>query len=331
MPIVIDTGASCCLTPCRDNFITYDTMKININGLSAPASVVGCGRVRWYVQDLDGNSSMIEAFAYHVPKSDVRLMSPQGVLQQAIGAGRYVGDNKEFSLYYGNESTPAIRVHLHHFNNLPMIWSVLNQKEQVAASMAILDVKLEAYLNVVEPENQNLSAAARELKLWHDRLCHSGMKRIQACMRERKFYSEHKKGCFYSRPPLIKCKHRSTSGLWPCPKSAACCMAKAKSRPAKAKKNQDAPILPIKSGDTSPGDCVSSDQFVSKLPGRQSHTYGKEKKEDMLHGGTIYVDHSAGLVFLWNQVSLRAHETIVGKQAFEQMAADYDVQIKLHI
>ena len=50
----------------------------------------------------------------------------------------------------------------------------------------------------------------------------------------------------------------------------------------------------------------------------------------MLHGGTVYVDHSSGLVFIWNQVSLRANETIVGKQAFEQMAEDYDVKIKRH-
>jgi hypothetical protein len=76
----------------------------------------------------------------------------------------------------------------------------------------------------------------------------------------------------------------------------------------------------LKRGDLSPGDCVSVDQYASTVLGRLAHTKGKEKETEKLNGGTIFVDHATGFIFLKNQVSLRSGETVQAKQAFEHFA-----------
>ena len=59
-----------------------------------------------------------------------------------------------------------------------------------------------------------------------------------------------------------------------------------------------------------PGGCVSTDQFVSSLPGRLPNTYGKEKDSEKYVGGTIFIDKATGFFGVFNQVSLGASETI---------------------
>ena len=79
-----------------------------------------------------------------------------------------------------------------------------------------------------------------------------------------------------------------------------------------------------------PGDCVSLDQYQSSIPGCLEHTFGKETKEERYMGGTIFVDHTSGLMFLQHQVSLRIGKTLKAKYAFEQMARDFSVSIKTY-
>jgi hypothetical protein len=46
--------------------------------------------------------------------------------------------------------------------------------------------------------------------------------------------------------------------------------------------------------------------------------YGCESKEWCFQGGTIYYDAASGLIWVENQVSLGANETVMGKTFFEQ-------------
>jgi hypothetical protein len=80
--------------------------------------------------------------------------------------------------------------------------------------------------------------------------------------------------------------------------------------------------------DLKPGDRVSLDQYVSSVPGRLAHTYGKEKQRDKLTDGTIFVDHATGHVFIYNQVSARAGETLIGKKKYERLALDSGVSVQ---
>ena len=75
-------------------------------------------------------------------------------------------------------------------------------------------------------------------------------------------------------------------------------------------------------------DTFSMDQIVCKLPGRLPHTFGKERPSDRYHGATIYVSHSSSWLFLVNQVSLNAGETLQGKRKLDRAAEDSGRKIK---
>ena len=70
------------------------------------------------------------------------------------------------------------------------------------------------------------------------------------------------------------------------------------------------------------GDFGSTDQFVVKTPGRLPSGYGRERLGLCYHGGTIYNDAATGTIWVENQVSLGANETVVGKTRFEEWLWD---------
>ena len=72
------------------------------------------------------------------------------------------------------------------------------------------------------------------------------------------------------------------------------------------------------------------DQYVSRTPGRLPNTRGREHLGNRYTGGTLYVDHASGFIYIKNQVSLRSGETIQGKLEFERMAAQYGVYISAY-
>ncbi len=70
------------------------------------------------------------------------------------------------------------------------------------------------------------------------------------------------------------------------------------------------------------GDFVLTDQFVCKTPGCLPTGFGREGPNGSYQGGTIYNDAALGLIWVENQVSLGASETIMGKEHFEQWLYD---------
>ena len=63
---------------------------------------------------------------------------------------------------------------------------------------------------------------------------------------------------------------------------------------------------------------VPTDQFFVRTPGRLPTVYGRERRQNHFHGGTIYNDAASGLIWVDNQVSLRANENVLGKSQFEE-------------
>ena len=74
----------------------------------------------------------------------------------------------------------------------------------------------------------------------------------------------------------------------------------------------------LSAGALEPGNFVSMDQFIVKTPGRLPTGYGWEGHENRYHGGTIFNDAVSGAIWVENQVSLGAGETIEAKLHFEQ-------------
>lgn len=53
-PLIVDSGASCCITPHREDFTSYGTSKVKVKYLSGVNCVAGEGMISWMVVDSDG-------------------------------------------------------------------------------------------------------------------------------------------------------------------------------------------------------------------------------------------------------------------------------------
>jgi hypothetical protein len=133
------------------------------------------------------------------------------------------------------------------------------------------------------------------------------------------------------QPPIIATTHAGTRSCKP-PLCAACCLAKASTQGSDTYKTIPNPnkIHSLVRDDLKPGDRVSLDQYVSSVPGRLAHAYGKETKRDKLTGGTVFIDHATGHVFIYNQVSARAGETLIGKKKYERLTLDIGVSVQTY-
>jgi transposase InsO family protein len=67
---------------------------------------------------------------------------------------------------------------------------------------------------------------------------------------------------------------------------------------------------------------------MSGCHGRLPNTKGKESKDKQYTGGTIFVDHASGYMYVANQISLRTGETLQAKSKFEAFAKQSGVKVK---
>ncbi len=75
-----------------------------------------------------------------------------------------------------------------------------------------------------------------------------------------------------------------------------------------------------------PGDCISTDHYLSPINGRLYTSFGREQRGYSC--GTIFVDHSSGKVFNYPQLSTTAADTIRSKRILERLAYDEGIKIK---
>ena len=153
------------------------------------------------------------------------------------------------------------------------------------------------------------------------------MQQVQAMMREQ-IFGDHL-GRSQCHPPIIKTKFASTSSC-KIPLCQSCLLARSRQLSPNVKRsqvNQDSEGA-ISRGKLEVGDFVSTDQYVCKTPGRLPTGYGREGPNNSYQGGTIYNDSASGLIWVENQVSLGASETIMGKEKFEQWLYDTGAFLK---
>ena len=85
--------------------------------------------------------------------------------------------------------------------------------------------------------------------------------------------------------------------------------------------------MKLKTNNLPPGECISLDQYESTVRGRLIHMKGREPETEQYRGGTIAVDHSSGKIWVHHQISLRAGETLQGKQLWEYDLAQYGFKV----
>ncbi len=329
VPVVFDTGCSFSVTPFIEDFVSEleHTDVSELTGLTDTAKIHGVGWVEWPIRDVFGQVAVIRTQAYHVPDATIRLNSPQTYFQEH-GAGSCTFDHTQLTLTtaLGND----LQFPYHPSSNLPLMFLDRNVSQAGLTGHQVLTLSTDPELHdkmksLLHQENYNLTQPQKELLLWHYRLCHhAGLGWVQTLMLKPKHEINSSAG------PSVLCARDKATPRCPHPKCAACQLGKQfRTTPnsATVHANPDREMA-IKRGDIKPGDCVSMDQYVCKVPGRLPHTFGKERSENKYSGGTVFIDHASGYVYLFNQVSLRVGETLQGKHKFEDFAGDYGVRIK---
>jgi hypothetical protein len=75
--VIIDFGASVCISPNRSDFITYKDSKMKIKDLSSSNKVAGEGILHWKLQDANGDLVHVELLGYHIPNAEVHVRLTQ--------------------------------------------------------------------------------------------------------------------------------------------------------------------------------------------------------------------------------------------------------------
>lgn len=348
--LIWDTGASFGLTPFRSDFVDYVECDIPVKDVTKVNRVIGIGTTIHKFKNVNHEDVFLPCISYHLPITDVRLFSPQTYHQMHGGFSEVHGTHV---VMHCKKQTIAIQINSRE-TNLPIVPdSFVNKREMKrygslfrsalafaglsaldffgdlrttsdltsSEGIDLVDSEFEHYSRFCGPcigadENQNVSGPQKELLLWHWKLGIS-MYRIQELMREQ--IAIEPNGTEHVLPPVIRTRHKTTSTC-PVPACTSCMLARAKKRSPGVKREK---AVPDKEGALSrdkyePGDSVSADQFNVTTPGRLPTGYGRERAESRFHGGTIYNDAATGIVWVENQVSLGANETVMGKARFEQ-------------
>ena len=347
-PLVYDTGASYGLTPFRADFIHYQPCDIPVKDISKVNRVKGIGTVMYRFYATNGDLLYLPGLAYHLDKADIRLFSPQTYHQLYGGRSTLDGDKVKMHLM------KQPHLHIRHDieipidrdnTNLPIVFHVACtdvEKKDFGPSFRSAITKMNRSFGftgrwkvpvdefeyefgnyaqmlcgcVGADANENLTQAQKELLLWHWKLGIS-MHRIQELMRGHQ--SKDKNGKHTWMPAVIHPKFSSASTC-PVPRCMTCELSRAKKRNPKVVKQEaikeKEAILAWDKYEA--GDFVSMDQFVVKTPGRQLEGYGRESDSNRYHGGTIFNDAATGVIWVENQISLGAGETILAKEVFEQ-------------
>ena len=344
--LIWDTGASYGLTPFRSDFIDYVECDIPVRDVTKVNKVIGIGTTLHKFTDTDGKPVFIPCVSYHLPQTDVRLFSPQTYHQMHGGYSEVYAESIQMKL---RTSTISITIE-QGLTNLPVVHdSFVSEKAKrglgplmrsglCRTRISVLDcfggvdtvvssvitqseqTFFPCFPCVGDSSNENLTSPQRELLLWHWKLG-INMYRVQELMRERTF--EEPLGKRTVLPPIIKPKFPSARNCV-IPVCQSCLLARARKRSPNAKRSS---VIPESEGALSRdryevGDFVSTDQFICKTPGRLPEGFGRESNDRRFQGGTIYNDAASGLIWVENQVSLGANETVMGKARFEQWLWD---------
>jgi hypothetical protein len=338
-PLIIDTGASVCISPVKSDFKTYHSSNMRIKDLSSSNSVAGEGLLHWNVVDINKKQVTLILPGFHIPTAEVRLLSPQLLLTHSGGYSHQTSSKIQIHL----DSREQLDAHYCPHSRLPMLQLFHDNSHQSFWTSTFQFTMREscAYPTILSDSNANLSAAQKEVLLWHHKLSHASTAWIQLLMRDRKWLSDHRDHhVSLHAGPFLPCRTKGpacdTAGI----KCMACLCAKAQRRSphtghivhdpdqlTRLRQHLDGDkTMVLKRGHMSPGDCVSADHYLSPVNGRLYSSYGRES-----HGytcGTLFVDHASGKIFNFPQLSTTAADTIRSKHLLERLAFDEGLRIK---
>ena len=308
-PLIFDSGASISITPDRNDFIKFSTniSGTTLSGITERAACKGRGTIKVTVLDDTGSKRDIITEALYVPAAKVKLLSVQRYCRKVKGkASFHINENGCVFTFPITQGGGTITFDLESNNMLPQT-SVMKQWGRKLVKKKNLSV-----FTVVSADNLNLDGAQKQLLEWHYKLGHYNMNWIRSLIRQQ----------------VLPVRGQNAS--------IASCMCQACQLSKQTRKPEGTvlqKIRPEKDGAlkkniVAVGGRVSTDQFVSSLPGRLATTFGKESVEKQYVGGTVFIDEASEYVHVENQVSLGAHETVRSKHKFEREAIRNGILIR---
>ena len=310
--LIFDTGASIGVSPCKEDFVTLDTSAStlkhhSLHGVSNQSIIKGVGKAKWLVHTDNGAPRYIEQMCYYVPDAKVRLFSVCNYTTDSANKGSSFVIDKLICFNFAT-NTGGGKLHFDLMRHGVPATTAVHQ--HFKSEKGYHNSRL---FGLVHDDNINLTPGQKELLKWHFRLGHWNLAWIQSLIR---------KGILHVKDQRAS-QQESLCGC------AACNLAKQVRKSEgtvkhSIRKEKDGKL---KEGNLRPGAMISSDQYVSSVPGRLPNTYGKETAANKYMGGTIFIDEASGFTFIKNQVSLGAAETIRAKHEFERDAQRNGIRI----
>jgi hypothetical protein len=364
LPIVIDTGASCTITPVLSDFIHAPTSPDtdSLGSLTTvKTKVSGQGPIEWDIEDVNGCLKKLQTISYYVPEATIRLFSPQAYFKDnplahltlnidGIALNMTCGTVLNFPIQPGSNlpimltkqslqrgrdnSTFTKPLHKPSIDSLSNLVSFLCSKTydyfvhgtvfHFQHSGAMAAVICDDA--VLKQANNNISPEQKELLLWHYRLGHIGFGHVQSLLQKPRTTSLNDMQSRLIIPSNNKCSH-----CFP-PLCTACQYAKQKRKNPPKHAMHPAPTTTGLSDDIlDPGGRVSVDIYCSSTPGRLPHTFGKEKTSLQYTCGAIFVDHATRLIHNTHQHSTTTAESVLSKHLFEDYCDSFGVHIKEYV
>ncbi|GFH50762.1 hypothetical protein CTEN210_07238 [Chaetoceros tenuissimus] len=335
-PVIWDSGASCCVSNNRDDFISFSSNvgKIvsskSLGGLNSSGryEVEGEGHVVWYVPAVDGTLRSLKLPCAFIPKSEVRLLSTQ-VLWNELQESFII---KKDGLLEGDPLRKPVAVPCHKPSNLLLTMCTNegaspSQKPSSSKSVnfslappAAPDPEsspvpdpssiLAAFGTPTSESNANLSEAQKCLLRWHYRLGHVGFDRVKFLLGS---------GVLAVSESAKRLHRAASSSSLELPKCRACLHAKQRVRSV-----TDHPGV-LKQDNLLPGQAISVDHMICSQPGRRFNTRGKESDKSKFKGACVFVDHASAYIDVQFQSVLTSHATLVSKANFEAICRDVGV------
>jgi hypothetical protein len=364
LPIVIDTGASCTITPSLSDFISHpttsDTKKLG-SLTTVETKVSGQGPIEWEIEDVNGVTKKLSTMSYYVPEATIRLFSPQIYFKENPTAHLTLNVNgielhmpcgtilkfptqpgsnlpimlTRQALQRGRNKFGSNRPHhkpsLNTMSNILSFICSTTYDSFVHGSIFHLQHAgaMAAVINddaVLKNHNNNLSPEQKELLLWHYRLGHIGFGKIQSFLQKPRTSSLNDMQSRIIVPSNNKCSHCHP------PMCSACQYAKQKRKnPPKTTIAKPLTATGLSDDILNSGDRVSVDIYCSSTTGRLPHTFGREKSSLQFTGGAIFVDHATRLIHNTHQHSTTTAETVLSKHLFENYCDSFGVRIREYV
>jgi hypothetical protein len=172
--VIVDTGASVWISPHKEDFATYVYSNMKIKDLSSTNTVAGKGIIKWDLQDETGYTVTVEAYRYHIPAANLRLLSPQVLIKKDGGQATISARGIHIRLAT-NSTLVGQYCTCSNLPLIPMAHTKTNRFSFWNEAFGLSMNNSHELKNILGEDNTNLSASQKEVLLWHQRRSHASI------------------------------------------------------------------------------------------------------------------------------------------------------------